>query len=187
MQEFLWWIGVSALFTFSAAYKFSSAVLDGIASARDDNHRAAPQSPWYFFDLVYRERMHGFGLQLILWMLLGSICVWIPDILRGWPLVASEVFMLSQSCGLQFCFLSAIGISNCAGVWLWAPRFESPMTCTIVCSLPGIALAIMFFVLTRSVGLIILPIYLFVTGTCYFLIRNHVRDKLGTAWFRFPE
>lgn len=186
-QEFLWWIGVSGLFTFGAAYKFSRAVLDGIASARDDNHRATPQSPWYFFDLIYRERMQGFRLKFILWMLLGSICIWIPDILMEWPLVPSQIFNLSYTFGLQFFFLSATGISTCAGVWLWAPRFQSPALCTLVCALPGIARGFVFFMLIRFIASLALPIHAFVTGTFYFLIRDHVRDKMGTAWLRIPE
>lgn len=182
-------------FILVAAWFYSRALLKGLASARDEQHRLTPQSPWFYFDREYEPRARRIG-----WWLFGVIAgdLVFNLIIYGYGGIrykAGVVDILQREIQILLHFLFCLGCAGAIGGWLaWiAPQFKSPWTLAMAGSLPGfVIIACLLFLVLPSVATFSWRMPAVIEGVCaglganaYKVAWRDIRARPKHAWFRF--
>ena len=174
------------------AFYYTLALFDGLACARDVQHRMTPQSPWVFFRRGFKRRGRRFVLGVIPWCLIVSgVCayaglIWVrkSSVLFWSDFWEFLTFVLPDNLGVGLVALSLVG--------LLAPRSRSPLLVSALGTLGGlvpwvpvswIAEELPFPWRDWGVG-VGLPAW----GLAWFVLSwLYIGRRLDRAWFRFEE
>lgn len=192
-----WDIGIPTLFVACACYFYCRALGEGIACARDTEHRMTLQSPWFFFMREFRPRIVLISIGLIPWLFYGAFLCSHDIIIRAWAFGADlqpdSVIAASLKHALtrllpQNLYMASLSFSV---ITLLAPRINRIWVLTSISTLVVFASIIIPFKLWLN-GIIPLYMpynrYLACFGMVSLLLTwLYIRFVLNRAWFRFDD
>lgn len=205
------WILLPSAIILPLAYLYSRALIQGIAYAREEQHRITPRSPWFYFQ-HRSERLLLFVAYLIIpWFFVTVVVPWavnyIPDhwaragvksgVKYAWNSVESEfwdqVIQPTRYGDLRTSSMRTLGLvcTVFATITLLAPRIAMPLTLSMIALSPG--LLFWFFVIVieqahiiqfTNAKFVILFLGFGIFGcSCFIFICLYVRFGLNRAWF----
>jgi len=189
-QFVMWTVAVPSAFAFVVAYDYARAILIGIAAARDDQHRMTQESPWYFFDRIFKPRERRLTLAMLPWIMVGNIASWWPTWHGPWhyetPTLEVQLFIVFYFAMLGIT-LMAMAIIN-----LSAPKFKRPLSLALASVLPGIGIlfAVAFTISNNTSAYFDAKLFaiIFIFGLSIYITSWHqARRRLDASWFRLYD